>query len=254
MTIPVLMYHAIGNTATGTQQYDDADFTVSERKFRTHLDYLKAQGFTAALPAELSNSGFDHKACLITFDDGHASDAAVALPLLQEYGFSAVFFITTAWIGKSGYMSEQAIKLLSDAGMEVGSHGHTHKFFNDMTYKEALDELQLSAQILSRITGLKTKSFSAPGGQIPERLSELTAAVDLDYVCTSSTGTCGPRNFPFAIPRTAIRKDLSDSDFIRIVECDPSFYRRVLFRSAVLGGIRRVLGNNLYMSMRERLL
>ncbi len=258
MSVPVLMYHAIGETGTGTQQYDDADFTVSEKRFCSHLDYLSQHSFSSLLPSELKYLNFGAAAsdnnCVITFDDGHASDAALALPILLSRGFKAVFFITTEWIGKPGYMNESEIKAISDAGMELGSHGHTHAFFNDLSYQQALSELQQSCDILKSISGKETVSFSAPGGQLPARLQDLSEAVGIEYVFTSSTGLCNAGNFPFAIPRCAIRRDLSDTDFARIVNCDASLYRRIRVRSNVLGAVRRMLGNDRYMALRERLL
>lgn len=255
MKVPVLMYHAIGDSGTGTQEYDDTDFTVSETKFRSHLSYLKKNDFTSILPGDLASqqlkSNTPEKHCIITFDDGHCSDVQVALPILKEYGFNAVFFITTEWVGEPGYMNHDELRQLSEAGMELGSHGHTHAFFNDMTFQQANWELQQSCSILQEISGEAVRSFSAPGGQMPSQLRGLIEAAQVKYVCTSLAGVCRAENFPLAIPRCAIRQSLCDEDFVRMVNGDASFYRRMKLRAGVLGAVRKVLGNSRYMALRE---
>lgn len=254
MAIPVLMYHAIGDAATGTQEYDDANFTVTESQFRAQLQFLSDNNYKTLRLDQIAQHGFDQKAVVISFDDGHASDAEVALPILQEFGFLAEFFVTTDWVGKPGYMQPESIAALANAGMSVGSHGHTHRFFNDLSYAEAREELLKSVEVLQGITGQTVNSFSAPGGQLPAELEKLAKECGLESVCTSSAGTCSQRNFPLNIPRTAMRCDLSAPDFERIVSCDPGFYRQIQLRTAVLSLIRRSVGNDFYMGVREKVM
>ncbi len=254
MSIPVLMYHAIGEASSGTQEFDDGDFTVSESRFREHLRYLREHGYTTCLLSQLKWIDAVDKRVIITFDDGHASDVDVALPLLQEFGFNAEFFVTTAWVGQPGYVDAAGIEALSRAGMGIGSHGHSHRFFNDLSYDEAEEELQESLHLLRTLAVQPVASFSAPGGQLPAQLSKLCEKLGLQYVCTSATGLYEQRHFPFSIPRIAIRKDLAMEDFVRMVSGDARFFRQLKWRSAVLSGIRRTVGNDLYMNVRERVL
>lgn len=249
------MYHAIGSSAAGTQQYDDADFVVSEKNFKSQLAYLQANGFTScSLDDAQRVLNSDERKVIISFDDGHFSDVSLALPLLQEYGFSAEFFFTTDWIGKKGYVDEEGIRVLHKAGMGVGSHGVSHQFFNDFSFEQAKDEIVRSKGRLSDIIGANVDRFSAPGGRLPRRLAELAALCELRFVCTSEIDTCNKNNYPLQIPRIAIRNDTSLELFEKIVTADPGYYRRHQWRKSALVLLRNVLGNQRYMNMREKLL
>lgn len=255
MSIPVLMYHAIGDGLEGSQQYDDADFIVSEINFKAQLDYLRDNGFsTCSLNDASSLFNSDKRYVIICFDDGHASDVNIALPLLQEYGFKAEFFFTTDWIGKEGYVDEAGIRALHTAGMGVGSHGVSHQFFNDFSIDEAEDEIMRSTGRLSNIIGVEVDRFSAPGGRLPNELSELVKLCKLNFVCTSEIDTCNEQNYPLDVPRIAIRRDTSIELFEKIVKVDPAYYRRHQIRKSALVMLRTILGNRRYMSIREKLL
>lgn len=249
------MYHAIGHGSAGTQQYDDADFVVSENDFKAQLDYLRDNGFSSCSLNDVQNmlhSG-KHKV-VISFDDGHASDVNIVLPLLQEYGFTAEFFFTTDWIGQEGYVDEEGIRTLHQAGMGVGSHGVSHQFFNDFSFDEAKDEIMRSTRRLSDIVGVEIDRFSAPGGRLPSKLDQLVALCKLRFVCTSEIDTCNEKNYPLEVPRIAIRHDTSIELFTKIVNADPSYYRRHRIRKSALVLLRTMLGNKRYMNIRERLL
>lgn len=255
MPIPVLMYHAIGDRSSRTQKYNDQDFTVSEPNFRQQLQFLKDQGFSTTLFSDIrADDCFAQRKLVITFDDGHKTDISRALPILQEFGFVAEFFITTAWIDTLGYLSEEDLQLLSAAGMGIGSHGHSHEFFASMTDSEAERELELSLSRLQAVLGFPVTGFSLPGGQAPKDLDSLIDRFSLSYVCTSVEALCDSRNFPHAIPRVAIRRDTGASDFAAIVNGEQQIFRRMQRRTAVISMLRRLLGNDLYMSLRERVL
>src|ERR1700722_18937196 len=59
---------------------------------------------------------------VVTFDDGHVSNYEVALPLLQNYGLTARFFITAGWTGqKPDYMSWEDLRKLHNSGQRIGA-------------------------------------------------------------------------------------------------------------------------------------
>lgn len=249
------MYHAIGSGSTSSQQYDDADFVVSEKNFKEQLGYLRDNGFTACRLDELSEFHCsDIRRVIISFDDGHASDVDIALPLLQEYGFTAEFFFTTEWINTPNYVNDSGIRALHRAGMGVGSHGVSHQFFNDLSFEEAKEEIERSTKQLGNIIDAVVDRFSAPGGRLPNRLEELVDICGLKYICTSEIDTCNEKNYPLEVPRIAIRCDTSMALFEKIVNADPSYYRRHQVRKSILVFLRSMLGNQRYMNMREKLL
>jgi peptidoglycan/xylan/chitin deacetylase (PgdA/CDA1 family) len=94
--IPVLTYHDIVARRGG-----DA-FAVTREEFRAQLVYLKREGYTPVSLATLARAGrgeaaLPDKPVVLTFDDGLASYAAEAVPLLREYGYPSVLSVVTAW-------------------------------------------------------------------------------------------------------------------------------------------------------------
>jgi peptidoglycan/xylan/chitin deacetylase (PgdA/CDA1 family) len=124
---------------------------------------------------------------LFTFDDGYSSDLEVSLPILEEAGAVSRghFFITTSWIGKEGYMTRTQIRQLASRPVSIGTHGHTHGFFDRMTDKEITEELSVSRQIVEGITGKPVDTLSVPGGKFDDRLGKLADMAGYKRIFTS---------------------------------------------------------------------
>jgi len=102
----------------------------------------------------------------------------LAAPLLQERQLSAYFFITSQFIGqRPHFMSADELRELSQLpGMCIGSHGMTHRFFDDMPVDESLAELTGSRQAIEAICGSACRSISFPGGRFSLSTLEQLAA------------------------------------------------------------------------------
>jgi peptidoglycan/xylan/chitin deacetylase (PgdA/CDA1 family) len=92
-TLPIIMYHHISTVPKCWNNY-----TISPETFQGDLEYLRAQGYTTITIDQLvaytrGEEQLPEKPIMITFDDGQASFAAYALPLLEEYHMSAVLAI-----------------------------------------------------------------------------------------------------------------------------------------------------------------
>lgn len=59
-----------------------------------------------------SDTPIDEPVVCLTFDDGAADNVSLALPILQRYGFSASFFLTTGFIGGDQLLANDRIRLL----------------------------------------------------------------------------------------------------------------------------------------------
>jgi len=72
--------------------------------------------------------------CVLCFDDAYKSQRTVAMPILQELGFQATFFIAemekaphgATFEDKNVFMTWEEIKELQDAGFELGNHSLHH--------------------------------------------------------------------------------------------------------------------------------
>ena len=81
----------------------------------------------------------DGKRCAVTytFDDGLADQYEVAFPMFRNAGLQATFFPITDKVGAPKGLKSKAergtplmtwaqLKEMSDAGMEIGTHGASH--------------------------------------------------------------------------------------------------------------------------------
>ena len=107
---------------------------------------------------------------ILSFDDGYEDNWRVVLPMLEERGMKAVFYVVTNDIGQPGYMTWDNLFDLERSGMEIGSHTANHIPLTKLSPEERYDELHLS-KLLLEWRGLKTiYSFSYPNGAYDEAI------------------------------------------------------------------------------------
>ena len=99
-------------------------------EFRAQMSLIKTKGWRGVSVSEALN-------CLpecvaITFDDGCETDLIYAAPVLQELVFGATFYITTAFIGRRGYLNQSQVRELRRMGFEIGCHSMTHAYLTDL--------------------------------------------------------------------------------------------------------------------------
>ncbi len=255
--IPVLMYHALEDEQhpAGAKDQGEQLYIVSVNNFREQMLYLHTQGFQIFLIQELLElDNWPKKAVVITFDDGHESNYTLALPILQEYGFKAEFFITTSWIDTKHFLTSEQITHLYKAGMSIGSHGVTHRYFNDLTDEEIEQELKKSRQSLEKITASKVYGISLPGGRLSSSPSKRTKLNHYKVVCTSSPGILSKASLNYRIPRFTIKQNTSLKYFSRIVHIELNLMIKIKMKESILYYAKKLLGNSLYDNIRLSIL
>lgn len=96
----VLTYHRILQPGT---DLDEGVVSASAEEFDQHLALIKRHSNVVSV--ETLCRALDHgvalpdNAVMITFDDGYLDNHDTALPLLLRHGLTAVFFVTTGYIG-----------------------------------------------------------------------------------------------------------------------------------------------------------
>jgi len=117
----------------------------------------------------------------VTFDDGHISNVEFALPVLQQHGTKARFFITAGWTGtRTDYMGWQNLRSLLDAGQMIGAHGWSHTLLTHCNEGELQTELRKAKVALEDGLGVAIDSMSLPGGRYNRRV--LAACREAGYV------------------------------------------------------------------------
>jgi len=168
--VPVLMYHHIGEAPPGADSLRRG-LTVSEANFRNQLRYLKDAGYETITVARLvehlsSGAELPEKPVVITLDDGYRDAYEVALPVLQEFGYVATFFLLTAPIdeGQPEFVTWEQVRLLHEAGMETGAHTYTHPDLRGKSTDYVVWQVLGSKEAIEARTGEPVRVFAYPSG------------------------------------------------------------------------------------------
>ena len=91
----ILEYHGI---TSGGKEWEG---TISQRRFRRHLRWLKQHfSFTTVAGAarRLASGSLDRDWCVITFDDGYLNNFESAWPVLRELDLPATIYLTSGFL------------------------------------------------------------------------------------------------------------------------------------------------------------
>lgn len=246
MGITVLMYHAISKTKEANK------YTLKEKDFQSHIKFLCANNYKSILVDEYYQSLLNpslkipEKSVVITFDDGHESNYTIALPILKKHNFKATFFITTDWIGKSGYMTSKQLEKLKEEGMSIQSHAKTHFFLDEMSIDNIYEELEQSKKVIENILNEKVAFLSFPGGRYNGNV--IKCAKELGYHAFFSSLPFSIKRFGdvFLIGRYGMKYSFGEINYKKLFQLNP--VERLAIKTAYYGKylLKKVIGNNIY--------
>jgi peptidoglycan/xylan/chitin deacetylase (PgdA/CDA1 family) len=157
----------------------------------------------------------------ITFDDGAASDHAVAFPVLRELGLRATFFIVPTLVGTPGFVTWPQLGEMVAGGMEIGSHSLTHPFVDRLDAAELRHEFGESKRILEERLGVPVRCASLPRGFAPPGLRPVLEDLGYRAFCDSRVAWWQAGGDPLAIPRVGVRRGMSPGAFAALVNAAP---------------------------------
>src|SRR6267142_5715233 len=124
---------------------------------------------------------------LLTFDDGYASLAEHAYPVLADLGFTATTFLITDYVGKTNtwdvrytwnrlsHLSWREVEQWHARGFSFASHGATHRRLTWLPDSTVATELARSRAMLTRRLGPDAgRALAYPFGAVDDRLIALT--------------------------------------------------------------------------------
>jgi peptidoglycan/xylan/chitin deacetylase (PgdA/CDA1 family) len=215
----ILSLHGIGTPHDGVSA-GESFFWVTRQAFTTLLESIVATRATADVPA------------IITFDDGNASDAMIALPELAKRGLKAAFFIGAGRIGAPHYLDRVALADLLAAGMEIGTHGKDHRIWR------GLDETTLDAELgearrrIEDVCGVAVTKAAIPFGSYDRRLLQRLRRERLECVYTSDRGLA--RSEAWLKPRDTMDRTWLEADMKQVLAAKPSLKARLHRNAAML--------------------
>ncbi len=260
--LTVLMYHAITNSS-GALVGADPHYAVSRSTFRRHLELVGGMGFRATSVARLvaakigapegNLADADTGKIAFTFDDGHESNADAASDLLAVSG-SADLFINSSMVGKRNYLDWNALSDLAEAGISIQSHGHSHRYFDELSESEINIELATSKSEIEDHLGFAVTLFAPPGGRITRKVHGIAQKLGYCGICNSRVGVWKNGASAWEIPRLAVLSTTPDAQFSRWLRQDNAELAKLKIRHHLLAGAKSMLGNKGYESLRTRLL
>ena len=186
---PILEYHMV----TENPHPDAKPYVVPPEDFAEQLDYLVEEGYTTITPQDYARARkgkqqLPEKPIILSFDDGYEDNWRVVLPMLEERGMKAVFYMVTNSIGKPGYLTWDNLFDMERRGMEIGSHTANHLPLTTLSPEKQREELRLS-KLMLEWKGMKTiYSFSYPNGSY--NAGVVTMLAEEEYL-TAVTGEAG---------------------------------------------------------------
>lgn len=253
----VLMYHGIHESRADRGRFDPR-YSLRPGQFAEQMRILRDLRLAGWLPvageplvAPEAPSG--RHMVLVTFDDGDVSNLEQALPILQESGLAAVFFITRNFVGQRGMLSRAGVRELADAGMVIGSHGLSHQFLNTLSPAALAIELASSRDYLEQLIGRPVTLLSLPGGRGGQREIEAAHAAGFRSVLGSRPGNNRATPAGGLIDRVVISRRTDPVAFEQLVRWQGPAVWRQCARYRLLGLPRRLLGDRGYDRLRQAL-
>ncbi|XEC94585.1 polysaccharide deacetylase family sporulation protein PdaB [Paenibacillus tarimensis] len=133
--------------------------------------------FSPEQPAAIYSVPTDKKIVALTFDISWGDKRTEPiLNVLKEKGVTdATFFLSSAW-SKS---HPEIVKKIVSAGYEIGSHGHKHENYSQLSDDEIRKQIRTAHAILSEVTGKSPELIRLPNGDFDKRV--LRIAQELNY-------------------------------------------------------------------------
>jgi peptidoglycan/xylan/chitin deacetylase (PgdA/CDA1 family) len=206
----VLTYHAVED--------GEGPLFVDPATFAEHLDCIVASGARALTVSELADAlrerPLTQPTVAVTFDDGIASVARVAAPLLSERGIPATIFCVAGHLGglsdwpsalpgspQFELADASELAALAADGFEIGCHGMTHAPLELISQPDLERELAGAKQVLERELRRDVRAFAYPYGAKPGRVALGVVERIFDSAWTTAPGYAAPGSHLHLLPR-----------------------------------------------------
>ena len=258
MRIVALTFHDVVPDGDGAAAKSDEFYRIELDELERLLAQLRKLGYqtvsSRAFRAWQQGEGaLPERTVVLTFDDGHASHFELVAPLLVRYRFTGTFFVTTSFLGRAGYLTWEQVHKLRFLGMEIASHGATHRPLTQLSPTELTEELVSSKQVLEQRLGAPITALAAPGGFWNAAVAKAAHEAGYEAVWLSNIGTNGSETSPLALRRVVVRPRFAVDQVVSMVEgWQPSFWwaanQQLLIRL-----LKRALGVYWYEQLKRRL-
>ena len=176
--VPIIMYHDI-------LPQKEVFFDVTPQELEADFALIKSKGITPISLAELTNhlqtgSPLPEKPVLLTFDDGYVGHYQYVYPLLQKYGYPAVFSVYTNKldlnIGRPGISWQQLKDMAMNPLVTIAAHSVSHpQDLRTLSDPELYEEIITAKKLLEKQLGIAINYFTYPEGKSDPRVQQIVA-------------------------------------------------------------------------------
>ncbi len=204
--LPVLMYHSISaDPETDRSAYYKV--CTAPARFAEQMRWLKTRGYRTDNARTLA----------ITFDDGYRDNFTVALPLLEECGFTATIYLPTDFIDDTrrqfkgrDCLTWSEVREMRQRGIQFGAHTVSHPVLRELSWDKIEMELRDSKRTIEDRLQEPVTSFAYPYAFPQEdrnfvaRFTELVRAIGYAECVTTIVGRVHLGDDPFTRKRLPV--------------------------------------------------
>lgn len=229
----VVTYHQI------TSSDSAYSYSVTRLQLYEHLEVI------AELQREKRRASVSPQ---LTFDDGHKSNYANGLDLLEKRSFRATFFVVAGWISnRTDFMTWQELREMVTLGHEVQSHTWSHRVLTNCSAAELKEELVRSKRTIEDRLGIPVKALSVPHGRWNRQVLRACAAAGYQRVYISNPWISRQaREGLVLIGRYMVRRSLEAQQLRRLLAGDPAFLLFLRSQYRVKETLKLVMGHTVY--------
>jgi len=202
----ILTYHSIDDSRSA--------ISVTPLAFKQQIEWLARQE-VRVVPLNVLLTLPDHtRAVALTFDDGIANVATLALPILAEHGITATVFVVSRQVGKDNrwearsrhrapllpLLNWEQLGSLFSRGWTIGSHSRSHRHLPSCSAQQLDDEVEGAADDITAALGARPAWFAYPYGAVDGRVAARTALV-YELACTTDLRALRTAEQPALLPR-----------------------------------------------------
>ena len=119
------------------------------------------------------------KKVALTFDAAWGSDKTEKIVNeLTDAGVGGTFFLVGFWVDANA----DKVKLIDSAGLDIGTHSSTHPKMSSLSEAKIREELTVSMEKITKITGKKVTFFRAPFGDYNDTVLTVAGSLGLKTI------------------------------------------------------------------------
>jgi peptidoglycan/xylan/chitin deacetylase (PgdA/CDA1 family) len=223
----VLIYHRVGRRTS-------VEVDLPTSLFAEQMACLRATADVVTLGdglARLTNVSPRTPMVAVTFDDGTADFAEVAVPVLVEHQVPVTLYVATEFVDEGRDFPDDGVPTswaalrdaVSTGFVEVGSHTHAHALLDRLAPALVDDELDRSIDLIGEHVGVRAAHFAYPKAVMGSPAADAAVRARFD-----SAAVAGTHVNPYGAtdPYRLARSPLQVSDGMR------------WFRRKAVGGMR----------------